>query len=108
MIILFIFLIGLLIGSFLGVLIDRIPKRENFIKGRSVCDYCKKELNVYDLIPVFSFIFLKGKCRYCHKNLSLFYPIVELSTGTIYVLTYLFVVLILPFSFLTLSFYLLF
>lgn len=106
MIVIFVFLIGLFIGSFLGVVIDRVPKKENFIKGRSTCDYCKKGLNVYDLIPVLSFIFLKGQCRYCHKNLSLFYPIVEISTGTIYVLTYLFVVLLLPFSFLSLGFYL--
>lgn len=88
---LFIFLIGLFAGSFLGVLADRIQRNENVIKGRSYCESCKKELAWYDLIPLFSFLFLKGKCRYCGTKLSLFYPIIEISTGTLFVLTYIFV-----------------
>jgi leader peptidase (prepilin peptidase)/N-methyltransferase len=81
----FIFIIGASIGSFLNVLIDRLPKEEK-ITGRSRCDYCGKKLAWYDLIPVFSFILLKGKCRYCHKKLSWQYPIVEIITGISFIL----------------------
>lgn len=86
----FIFLIGLCVGSFLNVLIDRLPNEET-IGGRSHCDNCKKTLSFFDLIPVFSFIFLKGKCRYCHKKLSIQYPFIEIITGVSFVLTWLYV-----------------
>nr|MBI5456082.1 prepilin peptidase [Candidatus Levybacteria bacterium] len=108
-----IFLIGLFVGSFLGVLVDRIPKKKNFIKGRSHCENCKKELGVLDLIPVLSFIFLKGKCRYCHARLPYFYPIIEICTGIIFALTYIFLILnsqfsiFNPLSLITLLYYLL-
>ena len=84
MIIIFLFIMGLAIGSFLNVLIDRLPKEEG-INGRSHCDYCKKTLVWYDLVPVVSFITLHGKCRYCRKKLSFFYPFVELVTGAMFV-----------------------
>jgi len=90
MIIVFIFLLGLVIGSFLNVLVDRLPKGESVIKGKSYCDNCKKNLKWYDLIPLLSFTSLKGKCRYCSSLLSLYYPIVELATGLIFVATALF------------------
>lgn len=87
----FIFLIfGVSIGSFLNVLIDRIPANKSFIKGRSFCDYCHKTLNWYDLIPVFSFVMLSGKCRYCHTPLSYQYPLVEVLTGVLFVITFYF------------------
>lgn len=86
-----ILIFGLFVGSFLNVLVDRLPKNETVVKGRSHCDFCKKELQWYDLIPVFSFVFLKGKCRYCKRPLSIFYPIIEVSTGVMFVLTYMFV-----------------
>ena len=89
---LLLFIIGLFVGSFLGVLIDRLPKDETVIKGRSHCEFCKHKLSLVDLIPVFSFIFLKGKCRYCHKKLNWYYPIFEVSTGIIFALTYSFLV----------------
>ncbi|MCL5071869.1 MAG: prepilin peptidase [Actinobacteria bacterium] len=73
-------------------MVDRIPKKQNAIKGRSRCDKCKKELGILDLIPILSFIFLRGKCRYCHTRLPYFYPIIELSTGILFVLTYIFVI----------------
>ncbi len=79
--ILLLFVIGLFFGSFLGVLVGRIPKKKSFIKGRSQCDNCKHVLGVLDLIPVFSFVFLDGRCRYCKIKLSLFYPIIEISTA---------------------------
>lgn len=81
----FIFFFGLAIGSFLNVLIDRLPNEEK-ITGRSKCDYCGKQLSWYDLIPIVSFILLKGKCRYCHKKISWQYPLVELLTGVLFVL----------------------
>ncbi len=79
------FLLGLVIGSFLNVLIDRLPNEES-ITGRSHCDHCKTNLTWKDLFPVFSFITLGGKCRYCKKKLSLFYPLVEILTGVLFVL----------------------
>ena len=85
---LIIFITGLFIGSFLGVLVDRLPKKQNAIKGRSHCDKCKKELGLLDLIPILSFIFLRGKCRYCGTKLSFFYPIIEISTGMLFLSTY--------------------
>jgi len=87
----FIFIIGLFTGSFLNVLVDRLPRGESIIKGRSHCEKCKENLRWYDLIPLLSFIFLKGKCRYCKASLSFYYPTVELATGTLFALTAFFV-----------------
>lgn len=83
----YLFILGTVFGSFLNVLIDRLPQEET-IGGRSHCDSCKKKLKPFDLIPVFSFLFLKGKCRYCGTKLSWFYPFFELLTGVIFVLTW--------------------
>lgn len=88
---LFIFLVGIFFGSFLNVIVDRFPRKQTIIKGRSYCEFCKKELVWYDLIPLFSFLILKGKCRYCHKFIGIFYPIIELSTGVLFLTTCLFV-----------------
>ena len=74
---LFVFVLGSCIGSFLNVLIFRIPKHEEFVYGRSHCMSCGHELNWYDMFPIFSFIFLRGKCRYCGARLSVQYPIIE-------------------------------
>lgn len=84
------FLLGLFIGSFLGVLVDRIPQGRTIIKGRSKCDFCNKELKWFELIPVVSFFIQGGKCRNCHKSLSLFYPTIEFTTGILFALTYFF------------------
>lgn len=86
------FIVGLFFGSFLNVLSDRLPRDESVVKGRSHCEKCKKTLNWNDLIPLFSFLFLKGKCRYCHTHLSYYYPLVELVTGVLFAFTYLWVV----------------
>lgn len=85
----YLFIIGLCIGSFANVLIDRWSHDQS-INGRSHCDYCKKTLSPQDLIPVFSYLFLRGKCRYCQKKLSLFYPFVELLTAVVFVLSWKF------------------
>lgn len=84
----FIFLLGLSVGSFINVLIDRLPKNESIVKKRSHCDSCKKTLGFLDLIPVLSFIILKEKCRYCHSPISIQYPIVELLTGFLFLLIF--------------------
>jgi len=86
---LFIFLFGLAIGSFLNCLIYRLEKKKGFLKGRSFCPHCKHTLSWQDLIPVFSFLILKGKCRYCGKKISIQYPLVELATGILFVSLYL-------------------
>jgi leader peptidase (prepilin peptidase)/N-methyltransferase len=86
------FIFGLFFGSFFGVLVDRLPRGETVIKGHSHCEFCKKTLKWYDLIPVFSFLSTGGKCRYCHKSLSLYYPIIEILTGIMFSLTYIFVI----------------
>ena len=80
----FIFILGVAIGSFLNVLIDRLVDEET-IMGRSHCDHCKKTLEPLDLIPIVSFVFLRGKCRYCHTKLSWQYPVIEFLTGIIFV-----------------------
>lgn len=82
-----IFGLGLVAGSFLNVVIDRLPKRLSIVIKRSHCDHCKKKLGWYDLIPVLSFIYLRGRCRYCRKPISFYYPIVELTTGILFVFT---------------------
>ena len=85
-VILLVFIFGLFIGSFLNVLIYRLPRGLGFVKGRSFCPKCKKKISWYDNIPVFSFVFLRGKCRQCRSPISLRYPIVELLTGCLFVL----------------------
>ncbi len=75
------FIIGIFVGSFLNVVIDRLPRKEGFITGRSHCDLCGHALAWYDLIPLLSYAFLLGKCRYCKKFIGYEYPLVELTTG---------------------------
>ncbi len=73
-------------GSFLNCLVYRLEVGEGFINSRSYCPHCKHKLGFWDLIPVLSFIGLKGCCRYCKNKISLQYPLVELATGTIFFL----------------------
>lgn len=88
MISIYLLLTGLSIGSFLNVLIDRLPIGESIWLGRSHCDNCRKTLSWYDLIPVASFIILQRKCRSCHKKISWQYPLVETATGLLFLFTY--------------------
>jgi prepilin signal peptidase PulO-like enzyme (type II secretory pathway) len=83
---------GLLAGSFLNLVADRISKKETFISGRSKCQFCNHELSSLDLIPLFSFIARKGKCNYCNKKLSFFYPTSELLTGIFFTILYYFLI----------------
>ena len=84
-----IFLFGIVIGSFLNVLIFRIPKQEEFVKTRSHCMTCGHQLAWYDNIPLFSWLSLKGKCRYCGAPISPQYPIIEAANGILYVCIFL-------------------
>lgn len=83
----FLFIIGSAIGSFLNVCIDRLPK-DKPLTGRSHCDHCKKKLKPIDLLPIISFFMLRGRCRYCHRKISPQYPLVELLTGVMFILTW--------------------
>src|SRR3989344_3281787 len=87
---LLLFVFGLTIGSFLTAYTYRLPRGINFIKGRSFCPSCKKQIAWYDNIPLLSYIYLGGKCRNCKKKLSLRYPLIEASTGLIFVLVFYF------------------
>ena len=88
--ILFVLAFGLIIGSFLNVCIYRIPRHENIAIDRSHCTKCGKTINWYDLIPVFSYIFLLGKCRNCKEKISIIYPTIELTNALAYVGLYLY------------------
>lgn len=83
-----VFILGLCIGSFLNVVIDRLPRGQSIIRGRSFCDHCKKTLLWYDLIPVLSFFLLGRSCRFCHKKISWQYPTVEFITGLLFLITF--------------------
>lgn len=85
-----VFVYGLLIGSFLNVLIYRIPRGENIAVSRSKCTYCNHQLSAWDLFPLFSYLFLGGKCRYCKKAISFRYPFVEGLNALFYALIYFF------------------
>ncbi len=87
-----VFIFGTIVGSFLDCVIDRLaPHQYNgggLLKGRSYCPLCKHTLSWQDLVPVLSFLFLKGKCRYCHQKISWQYPLVELATGVLFLLIF--------------------
>lgn len=84
-----IFVYGLIVGSFLNALLWRVKVGRKISQGRSVCPKCQHELAAVDLIPVLSWLWLRGKCRYCGEPISISYPIVELVTGLSFVLSYL-------------------
>ena len=69
---------GLVFGSFFSCMGYRIPNKISVIKPNSFCPKCKKELKWYMNIPVFSYLFLGGKCKYCQEKISLMYPLVEI------------------------------
>jgi leader peptidase (prepilin peptidase)/N-methyltransferase len=79
-----VFMYGLVIGSFLNVCIWRIPLGESVVKPPSHCTKCGTRLTALDLVPLFSYLFLRGKCRYCKVKISIKYPLMELLTAIIY------------------------
>ena len=80
------FLIGFCVGSFLNVAALRAAAGESFVRGRSHCPSCGETLRVWDLVPLFSYLFLRGRCRYCHAKISMRYPLTEAAAGGLYVL----------------------
>jgi len=82
------FILGLFMGSFYTVIGLRLPNHEDFIKGRSHCDHCNHELKFLDMIPIISYILLKGKCRYCKKKISSLSTYMELFTGILFALSF--------------------
>ena len=78
------FLFGLMAGSFLNVVIWRLPAEEQVVRGRSHCRGCGKAIPWYDNIPLVSFARLKGRCRFCQAKISWSYPLVELATGLLF------------------------
>src|ERR1039458_1315039 len=111
MIITILLLIGLCMGSFINALVWRLHEQSvktlkptrtkktwllrsssdnlSIVHGRSMCPNCRHELSTRDLVPVFSWLALKGKCRYCNKPISLQYPLVELATVLLFIASYL-------------------
>lgn len=81
----FAFIFGSSIGSFLNVLIYRLPRQLSIVAPHSFCPNCKKPIKWYENIPILSYIFLSGKCSNCHKTIALRYPIVEALTGLLFV-----------------------
>ncbi len=82
------FILGTLIGSFCGVVGMRMPVNKSFVKGRSYCDHCHHTLGAIDLIPLFSFAFTGGKCRYCGKDIPKILPLTELASGILFMVSY--------------------
>lgn len=84
------FLLGTIIGSFLSVLIFRVKKgKKGILTGRSVCPYCKNQLKLRYMVPLFSWLFLRGKCGYCGKRISSHYFLLELMTGLLFAIAFL-------------------
>ena len=75
------FILGLSLGSFLNVLVYRLPRRKQFVKGRSVCPGCGAIIKWYQNIPLMSYLALRGRCASCHKPISWRYPLIELFNG---------------------------
>lgn len=82
------FVVGLFMGSFYNVVGYRLPNKMSLIKPNSHCTNCKKELKWYHLIPVFSYLFLGGKCAYCKAKIGIIHPLVELITGVLFAVSY--------------------
>lgn len=78
---LLVFIIGSVLGSFLNVVIDRLSTGRGIVGGRSYCELCKRTLSPIDLIPIFSYIFLRGKCRFCKNKIPFRLVVVEILVG---------------------------
>ncbi|HHX69584.1 MAG: prepilin peptidase [Miniphocaeibacter sp.] len=86
MIQLFSFLVGIVVGSFINVFIDRTIENKSLIYPPSACDNCHRKLKIYNLIPVLSYIFQRGRCSFCKSKIKIQYPIVEIVCGLIYLI----------------------
>lgn len=99
-----VFIFGVMIGSFLNVVIYRIPKGESVVLPASKCQHCGHTLKWWHNIPLFSWVLLQGKCYFCHTKIALQYPIVELLTGMLFLLLYFKIGLVWYFPFVAGSF----
>lgn len=82
------FIIGTLFGSFFSLAIDRIPRHEDIVFKNSYCPQCKHKLAFWDLIPILSYLFRKGKCNYCGRKIPISYLLLELINGTVFLICY--------------------
>lgn len=85
----FVFIFGIFVGSFLNVCIYRLPKNESIVVNASHCMTCGTKIKRYDLIPIFSWLILGGKCRHCKAKISARYPLVEFLNGVMWVIAFL-------------------
>jgi len=90
MVVVILIILGLSLGSFINAFVWRFSQKKNFVSDRSECTSCHHKLSGLDLVPVFSWLFLRGKCRYCRQRISIQYPLVELAVMLIFVLSYIF------------------
>ncbi|WP_032120654.1 prepilin peptidase [Clostridium amazonitimonense] len=84
-----VFILGAIVGSFLNVCIYRIPREESISYPFSHCINCGNRIKAYDLIPILSYVFLKGRCRFCKERVSIVYPLVETLTAFIFLIAYI-------------------
>src|SRR5690625_3804311 len=83
------FILGLVFGSFYQVVGLRVPEKRSFVKGRSHCPHCKKQLHWYELIPIFSYVFQRGRCNECKEKISPLYPLMEIFTGFLFMISFI-------------------
>lgn len=83
-IIIIFFILGTLMGSFYTVVGNRLPKNEKFLFNKSHCDNCNHELSLLDMVPILSYVLLRGRCRYCHEKIDSTSTFMELITGVLY------------------------
>lgn len=84
------FILGICLGSFINALTWRLHQKKDWVNGRSQCPLCGHALAAFDLIPILSWLILRCRCRYCHQAISKQYPLVELATGLIFALSYIY------------------
>ncbi|CAM3457889.1 A24 family peptidase [Cytobacillus oceanisediminis] len=84
----YLFVLGAVLGSFYNVVGLRVPLKKSIVAPRSHCPVCRRNLTAGDLVPVFSYILLKGKCRGCGTSISPVYPLIELATGLLFVFAF--------------------
>ncbi|WP_408007093.1 prepilin peptidase [Pseudalkalibacillus sp. A8] len=82
------FILGLVMGSFFNVVGLRVPKKKSIVQPGSHCVHCLKPLKPIDLVPLLSYLFTRGRCRYCKKQVSVIYPVIELTTGLLFMFSY--------------------
>ena len=83
---LILFVLGLVMGSFFNVVGIRLPVGESVVSPPSKCTKCNRRIKPYELVPIISYLFLRGKCRGCHKRISVLYPLIELITGVLFLI----------------------